>query len=332
MTTRTDSGEPGQTRRRQPEGPAWLPLLACPACRTELASVDRCAACGAAFGSSDGLPRLWTPELRATVTMEHRAARSSVDSALLERVLRQPEAELRERALPYHLHPAHAAELAALGPGGRVLEVGCGGGQNRAWMRGRGLDYVGVDISTTRVFEWLQEHGGPDLLCDAHFLPFRDGVFDCVYSAAVLEHLVHPWLAVREVFRTLRPGGAYLGTVSFLEPLHDDSLFHMSPHGVLEILTAQGFEVCCIWPGEDRWSVFYAVPEMAGRGPVRWLRHLGRAMAGLFALQHWLLNLARAATGRCRVPAIFARSVVAGSIYWIARRPDVAGPAANPPS
>jgi ubiquinone/menaquinone biosynthesis C-methylase UbiE len=208
-----------------------------------------------------------------------------------------------------------------MAPGGRVLEVGCGGGQNRAWVASRRLEYVGIDYSRTRVFEWLQRHGGPDLLCDAHFLPFRDQVFDCVYSAAVLEHLAHPRLAVREMYRTLKPGGSCLGTVAFLEPLHDDSFFHMSPIGVLEILTAQGFEVTCIWPGEPRWSVFYSVPFMAFRRPLSWLRHLGRVVYALYALQNRVLNLARAATGRRRVPEIFTRSVVAGSIYWIARRP-----------
>lgn len=298
----------------------WLPVLACPSCRSDLTGLDDCAVCGVSFPRHDELPCFIPQGLSANLTIEHGTARSAVDPEVVERVLREPTVE-GGAAFPYHLHPAHAAVLAELPSGARVLEVGCGGGQNREWVQGRGLRYVGVDYSRTRVHDWLQRHGGPDLLCDAHFLPFRDAAFDCVYSAAVLEHLACPWLAVREMFRVTRPGGACLGTVAFLEPLHDDSFFHMSPNGVLQILTAQGFEVTHLWPGERHWSVFYSVPFMAGRGPVRWLRHLGRVANGLYAVQNRVLNLARAATGRRQVPAIVTRATVAGSIYWIARRP-----------
>ena len=41
---------------------------------------------------------------------------------------------------------------------------------------------------------------------------FGDGVFDCVISLDVMEHLFDPAAAYREIFRTLKPGGAYIHT------------------------------------------------------------------------------------------------------------------------
>ena len=69
---------------------------------------------------------------------------------------------------------AHLHVINRLKKGGRVLEIGCGVGQNRQFFNEIGFDYVGIDISKSRVFDWLREFGGPDYLCDAHFLPFLD--------------------------------------------------------------------------------------------------------------------------------------------------------------
>src|SRR5206468_2817818 len=115
--------------------------------------------------------------------------------------------------------------------------------------RSMGLEYVGTDLSRTRVHEWLRKFGGADLLCDSHFLPFRDGSFDAVYSVAVTEHLACPPLALQEIYRVLRPGGVYLGNCSFLEPWHDHSFFHVSPLGAGELLTQAGFTIEAIWAG-----------------------------------------------------------------------------------
>jgi SAM-dependent methyltransferase len=86
------------------------------------------------------------------------------------------------------------------------------------------------------VFGWLQEFGGSDLLCDTHFLPFRDGHFDAVYTSVVTEHLACSMLAMQEFFRVLKPCGYYMGNCAFVEPWHDQSFFHLSPLGASELL------------------------------------------------------------------------------------------------
>ena len=148
------------------------------------------------------------------------------------------DAEVLRNDYPYHLDLAHLDVINQLSKNSH---------NSGNWVRWRSnaqvhsvrkaISTCGTDISKTRVIKHLQEYGGPDVLCDAHFLPFADCTFDVVYSAAVTEHLACPYLAAQEIARCLKPGGHYLGNVSFLEPWHDNSFFHMSPLGAFELLT-----------------------------------------------------------------------------------------------
>jgi SAM-dependent methyltransferase len=61
--------------------------------------------------------------------------------------------------------------------------------------------------------------GLPMVVADIHQLPFRDQAFDFVYCAHVLEHVVDPVLACREMMRIGRRG--YLETPNFMK----DTLF-----------------------------------------------------------------------------------------------------------
>ena len=61
----------------------------------------------------------------------------------------------------------------------------------------------------------LITHGIPMVVADIHALPFRDKVFDFVYSAHVLEHVEDPIRACREVMRVGKKG--YLETPNFMK-------------------------------------------------------------------------------------------------------------------
>ena len=213
---------------------------------------------------------------------------------------------------------AHLDVLKRLSPGSRVLEIGCGGGQMRSFVESEGLCYVGVDISKTRVHEHLQVHGGPDLLCDSHFLPFTDRTFDLVYSAAVTEHLACPHLVAQEIARVLKPGGYYLGNVSFLEPWHDDSFFHMSPLGVFELLSQADFDVIHIWPGKG-YSGFRAILSM-GNKATRPFSFLGDVMHFIYNTGNRLRNLVKRDLKNDSSRGIADAARVAGATDWIARR------------
>jgi SAM-dependent methyltransferase len=296
----------------------WRALLNCPTCRSPLPDPKGCDACGLKFVDDGGTPVLIDAAAHRIISYPFGSANASVSAQELLKVLRLPAFDPALSDLPYHVDKAHASIIASLPVGSSILEIGCGGGQSRAWYLGRGHRYVGTDISKTRVFEWLRDHGGPDLLCDAHFLPFADASFDVVYCAAVFEHLGAPILAAQEAWRVLKPGGRFLGNASFLEAWHDDSFFHFTPLGAFELLRASGFQADAIWPGHN-YSGFQAFVAMAFRFPP--LRLLGKLTDGLFRLETWTLRHLRKLRGRPSKEQILIDGTYAGAIDWIATKP-----------
>jgi SAM-dependent methyltransferase len=134
-----------------------------------------------------------------------------------------------------------------------MLDLGCGSRIFEEFCRKTtGFRYVGIDY----------DGPNPDILADAHALPFKSKSFDFVLSIAVLEHLAFPDVAMAEVYRVLKPGGIFIGTVAFLETFHMNSYFHMTHLGTLRVLDQSGFEVDVIAPN-TQWSGLRAQAEMA---------------------------------------------------------------------
>ena len=61
---------------------------------------------------------------------------------------------------------------------------------------------------------------GPDVVGDAHSLPFRDSTVGAILSISVFEHLRDPKKAAEEVYRVLKPGGKLLLYTHFIYPYH----------------------------------------------------------------------------------------------------------------
>jgi methionine biosynthesis protein MetW len=98
--------------------------------------------------------------------------------------------------------------------GQRVLDVGCGDGLTSGiWLRDRGCDYIGVDVSENAVRDSSNAGFHAQKIEDAAKLPFPDDSFDVVVCIEVLEHLFSPHKAVEEIVRVLRPGGVLMLTV-----------------------------------------------------------------------------------------------------------------------
>lgn len=63
---------------------------------------------------------------------------------------------------------------------------------------------------------------GPNttVICDAHEIPFADESFDLVIAQAVLEHVLDPFLCVREMSRVLKENGLIYAETPFMQQVH----------------------------------------------------------------------------------------------------------------
>lgn len=93
--------------------------------------------------------------------------------------------------------------------GQRVLEFGCGAGFE-IWYLDHwfGADAVGVDVVEKAAWEGLRGPRTKLVLADlATEQPFPADHFDRIISFSVFEHVAHPFAALTELHRVLKPGG-----------------------------------------------------------------------------------------------------------------------------
>ena len=101
-----------------------------------------------------------------------------------------------------------------------MLDLGCGTGRHAFACLKAGARVVALDASldelapAVSMFEAMRDEGevpadasAAALGADACRLPFRDGTFDCVIAAEVLEHVHDDRAALAELARVLRAGG-----------------------------------------------------------------------------------------------------------------------------
>lgn len=94
-----------------------------------------------------------------------------------------------------------------------VFEDGCDGTitELTPLLLNAGIEVVGLDI----IESWIKEkkakferYPNLKLVCaDAHYLPFKDEVFDVVTMIELIEHLNKPDLALKETYRCLKNNG-----------------------------------------------------------------------------------------------------------------------------
>ena len=111
---------------------------------------------------------------------------------------------------------ARFADLAGVGGGQRLLDVGCGPGALTAELVSRaGADAVsGVEPSASFAAAVRERLPGTDIrVAAAEQLPFPDDSFDATLAQLVVHFMADPVLGLREMGRVTRPGGTVAACV-----------------------------------------------------------------------------------------------------------------------
>lgn len=107
-----------------------------------------------------------------------------------------------------------AARVCGLGPGDRVLDVGCGTGATASCLHSEyGAAVVGMDVSPVLLDEATLQNSGMNLIqANAMDLPFTAGGFDAVFAECVCSLLPDAVSALDGFHRVLKPGGHLVTT------------------------------------------------------------------------------------------------------------------------
>lgn len=104
-------------------------------------------------------------------------------------------------------HYSRLLQLLDIGPGVRVLEFGCGAGTNIPEVTDTGASYVGVDHSPIAIA--IAEQVAPEALFIVGDVQSIDlPVCDVAFCVNVIQWLDSPLDALKNVYRSLAPGGA----------------------------------------------------------------------------------------------------------------------------
>jgi len=107
-------------------------------------------------------------------------------------------------------HLWRIATTRALGivPGERVLDLAAGTGTSSVPLARAGAIVTAADRSVGMVSVGQVRHPGLQfVVADAEALPFEDASFDAVTISFGLRNVQHPDVALREMWRVVRPGG-----------------------------------------------------------------------------------------------------------------------------
>ena len=132
-----------------------------------------------------------------------------------------------------------------LNAGARVLDAGAGERVHaRYFERQR---YVAVDLA---VGDAAWNYGKLDAIADLTALPFSSDCFEACINIVTLEHVREPGCALREMERTLAPGGRLLMIVPHEWEVHQSphDYYRYTRHGMSYLLDKAGFIDCNIEP------------------------------------------------------------------------------------
>lgn len=313
------STPPTAEENKSSEFPDWHRLLVCPRCRRTLTFEEAggkiislaltCSGCNLVFPIREQIPvMVYAPE--ECVTLVDEIVRyHNFYQRILQRRIEKDRLAFKNEEVQFSLNLLKKTFNSALNQidfsrSPLVLDVGAAFCETSAMLARRGARVVAIDFSpldfyNPRFFS-LGEHSPTDffdvfatqpaidphkegfrrILCDVHYMPFVDNLFDVVFIRSSLHHCYNPRRAMAEINRVLKPGGRL---IIVAEPcrsvLHSEKDYFKKGLDYQEGIREQSF-IFSFYPGLFRgagfgleeFEVFF---PSAGEPVMRLLRALG---------------------------------------------------------
>jgi len=145
----------------------------------------------------------------------------------------------------------------------KVLDVGCGMGDNLRYVQRDHAVFVGLEYAerTAQVANRILERRADIRVGSATEIPFGDDEFDLVLCIEVLEHIENDHEGCREIARVLKPGGAVILSLPYRHWFQSyfsamGHLRHYTRSDVEDMLLRAGLTVTQYLPNYPRWSRF----------------------------------------------------------------------------
>ncbi len=143
------------------------------------------------------------------------------------------------------IEDAVAAFAASLPKGATILDAGAGEGNYKHYFSAQ--HYCGLDLGIGDA-QW--NYAQLDVVGDLCALPFRPASFDACLNVVTLEHVKDPAMVLREIARTLAPGGRLLLIVPFEWEEHQQphDYFRFTRYSLTYLLDQAGLQDASIRP------------------------------------------------------------------------------------
>ncbi|MDD5672573.1 MAG: class I SAM-dependent methyltransferase [Chitinivibrionales bacterium] len=140
--------------------------------------------------------------------------------------------------------------------GSVVFDIGCSTKPYSALIKEYSSKYIGLEHLST----FHLDHKA-DIMGTAYSTGLKNESVDTVFSAAVLEHLEEPSLAIKEMNRILKPEGILILSAPFIWHVHEAprDFYRYAKDGFEHLLKSNGFEVLEIKALAGFWVTFFVL-------------------------------------------------------------------------
>lgn len=167
---------------------------------------------------------------------------------------------------------------------GILVDIGCGEKPYAIVTKDLVSEHIGVDHEDTQ-----HQKSNIDIFASAYNTTLPDASADTILCTAVLEHLERPKDALREMYRTLKPGGYIILTAPLFWHLHEEprDFYRYTKYGLEYLFTGAGFQIVEISPFSGFIVTFsqelcYFLERFRYRKGTAWL------ISGMQSLIQWL--------------------------------------------